>query len=256
MRIALLSDVHGNPLALDAVLADIQAQGGAEAGWLLGDYAAIGPDPIGALERVAKLPNAHFIRGNTDRYLATSVRPGPTLEAAQAKPHLLPAMIELAQSFSWTQGVVTVTGWLEWLAALPLEMRFTLPGGMRVLCVHASPGTDDGDGMQPVMSDAELGEVFASADADLVFVGHTHWPQDRMVNEMRIVNPGSVSNQFPPDLRASYVLLTADETGYRLEHRRVDYDHEAVIAACERVRFPGGPYVTRFMRGENLPPWA
>src|SRR5947207_15407140 len=55
MRIALLSDIHGNPLALDAVLTDIEAQGGVDTYWLLGDFSSLGYDPVGVLERVTKL---------------------------------------------------------------------------------------------------------------------------------------------------------------------------------------------------------
>ena len=61
-RIALLADIHGNSLALDAVLAHIQAQGGVDDYWVLGDLCAIGYDPVGVLERLSALPNAIFIR--------------------------------------------------------------------------------------------------------------------------------------------------------------------------------------------------
>jgi hypothetical protein len=144
---------------------------------------------------------------------------------------------------------------MDWLAALPLDQRLVLPDGSRLLGVHASPGTDDGVGMRPTMSDAELAALLGDCQADLVFVGHTHWPQDRQVNGVRMVNPGSVSNPFPPDLRASYILLEADEHGYRLEHRRVDYNHEAVIEELQRTRHPGADYIVRFMRGQNKPDW-
>ena len=82
MRIALLSDIHGNPLALDAVLADIAAQGGVDTYWVLGDFSSLGYDPVGVLERVTALPNASFTRGNHDRYTVTGERPGPMLEQA------------------------------------------------------------------------------------------------------------------------------------------------------------------------------
>jgi hypothetical protein len=75
------------------------------------------------------------------------------------------------------------------------------------------------------------------------------------VGEVRLVNLGSVSNPFPPDLRASYVPLEADASGYRLEHRRLDYDRQAVITAVQRQRHPAAKYITRFMRGENRPGW-
>ena len=123
MRIALLSDIHGNSIALDAVLADIQAQGGADDYWFLGDYAAIGFDPIGVLERIAGLPNTLFIRGNTEHYVVTGQHPPPTAEQVQANPRLLIKFTEVTNSFAWTQGAVTIGGWFDWLEALPLEQR-------------------------------------------------------------------------------------------------------------------------------------
>ena len=62
MRIALISDIHGNLLALEAVLADIAAQGGVDAYWILGDFSSLGYDPVGVLERVTQLQNALFSR--------------------------------------------------------------------------------------------------------------------------------------------------------------------------------------------------
>ena len=156
MRLALFSDIHGNPIALDAVLEDIRAQGGVDGYWVLGDLAAIGFDPVAALERLVALPNVRFVRGNTDRYVVTGERPGPTLEEVRADPHLVPQVVEVAQSFAWTQGYVAATGWLDWLAGLALEQRLTLLDGTRLLGVHAAPGADDGRGVQPQLSDAEL----------------------------------------------------------------------------------------------------
>ena len=63
MRLAVLSDIHGNPLALDAALSDVQSLGEIDAYWLLGDFAGLGYDPVTPLEKVAALPHASFIRG-------------------------------------------------------------------------------------------------------------------------------------------------------------------------------------------------
>jgi predicted phosphodiesterase len=75
MRLAILSDIHGNPIALNAVLADIQIQGEIDAYWILGDFSAIGYDPVTPLQQVVKLPNVRFVRGNTDRYVVTGEIP-------------------------------------------------------------------------------------------------------------------------------------------------------------------------------------
>jgi predicted phosphodiesterase len=255
MRIALISDIHGNPLALEAVLADIAAQGGVDTYWLLGDFSSLGYDPIGVLERVTQLPNAFFSRGNHDRYTVTGERPGPTVEQAQAKPRLVPLLLDMAANLAWTQGHIRASGWWDWFVQLPLELRLTLPDGTRMLGVHAAPGLDDGPGIIPFLSDDELRALLAPADADLVIVGHTHVPLDRTIDAVRVVNIGSVSNPMRARLEASYALLEADSNGYHVQLHYVDYDHQAVIEALQRVKHPTVDFLAKFMRGELLPPW-
>jgi putative phosphoesterase len=255
MRLAVLSDIHGNPIALEAVLADVAAAGGVDAYWVLGDFSAIGYDPVTPLERVSGLPAASFVRGNTDDYLVTGQRPAPTAEEVARVPSLAARFGEVAASFAWTAGYLAGRGWLPWLAELPLEQRLTLPDGTRLLGVHAAPGTAHGDGIRPTHSDDQLAELVSGAEADLVLVGHTHWALDRTVYDVRVVNLGSLSNPLAPDLRASYALIEADGAGYRLEQRRVDYDHEAVIAALEAVGHPAPALIVRYQRGEQRPPW-
>jgi len=78
-RIAILVDIHGNSIALDSVLADIESNGGVNEYWFLGDYVSIGFNPIGVLERITSIENASFIRGNTDRYILDNSLPWPNL---------------------------------------------------------------------------------------------------------------------------------------------------------------------------------
>lgn len=246
MRIAIMSDIHGVVVALDAVLKDINRQGGVDEYWLLGDLVEAGPNPVAVLERIVELPNAHCIRGNTDRYVAIG---GPERFFEAGDP---PAIsVEAAGAIAWTQGAVTQAGWLEWLSDLPLEIATTLPDGTKVLAVHAAPGRDTGLGIKVGLTEAELAVVLGDCDADLIFGGHHHRPVDVMVAGKRVVNVGSVSIPFPPDLRASYVLLEADHSGYQIEHCRIDYDREAVIAEIERLRLPGARYSIAHLRGER-----
>jgi predicted phosphodiesterase len=251
MRLAILSDIHGNPLALDAVLADIQSQGEVDAYWVLGDFSANGYDPVTPLEKVTALPHASFTRGNTERYVVTEdlpVQPERVLE----DPSLMPTVIEVLRSFAWTRGYLSATGWLDWVANLPLEVRLILPDGTRLLGVHASPGRDDGPGIQPKHSDDTLEQRLAGCEADLVIVGHTHVPLDRQVGSIRVINLGSISNPITLGMQAIYGLLDADEHGYTIQLRRVDYDHEAVIRAIEQSRHPTTSYLIGFMRGERV----
>ena len=250
MRLAVLSDLHGNPIALEAVLTDLQAQGTIDAYWLLGDFAAIGYDPVTPLARVQSLPKVRCVRGNTDRYAVTGDLPLRE-EQVRADPTLLTQYIETAQGFAWTRGYLTASGWFEWLAHLPVEQRLRLPDGTRLLAVHASPGRDDGHGILAEHSDAEVEELLAGCQADLVLVGHTHRALDRQVGGIRVVNPGSISNPVPAGGPARYVLVEADLEGYTIVQREVAYDHDAVIQAIEAVHHPSPAYLSQFMRTQN-----
>jgi len=161
----------------------------------------------------------------------------------------------MANSFSWTQGYVTAGGWFYWLEALPLQQRRALPDGSRLLAVHAAPGTDDGPGVTPERGDTELHRLVADSDADLVFVGHTHWPLDQTAGRVRIVNVGSVSNPWAPDLRASYALVEAGPSRWSMDLRRVDYDRQAVIDAIHGAHHPTPGFLTGWFRGDYRPPW-
>lgn len=252
MRIALLSDIHGNNVALDAVLKDIQTNGGVDTYWVLGDLVAIGPAPVKVLERLSQLPNARFVRGNTDRYVCTGDRPPPTLEQVSANIDLLPQRIELEGDFAWTQGAVTIAGWLEWLKNLPLDFEEILPDGTRVLCVHASPNLDDGEGIRLNTPASRIEELVASCDADMICVGHTHLPFNMRSNGKYIINPGCVSNSIDGDVRASYALIDANEHGLWVEHYRVEYDYLSVIDTLRRIQHPAAEFITRRLRGQVI----
>jgi predicted phosphodiesterase len=256
MRIALLSDIHGNSIALNAVLADIETQGGVDTFWILGDFSALGYDPVGVLERVTTLPNVFFLRGNHDRYTVTGERPGPTLEQAQTNPKLVPLLLAMGTNLAWTQGHILASGWWNWFEQLPLELRLTLPDGTRLLGVHAAPGLDDGIGITPLLSDDELRGLLAPAGADLVIVGHTHVPLDRTIDHVRVFNLGSISNPMRPRVAASYAILEANESGHNLQLRYVDYDRQAAIGELQRVKHPTVDFLTKFIQGEITPPWA
>jgi predicted phosphodiesterase len=254
MRIALLSDIHGNATALEAVLANVAQAGGVDEYWVLGDLVALGPEPVAVLERLVALPRARFIRGNTDRYLVTGERPPPTAEQVASDPGLLPRYAEVAATFAWTQGALVAGGWLDWLRALPTELRLTFPNGTRLLGVHSTPHADDDTGFLPSLSEAEMRALLAGCDAELIVAGHTHLALKRqMAGGVVVVNLGSVSNPLPPDLRASYGLLEANEDGFELGLHQAEYDREAVIARLQRQGHPGADFIIRHLRGEHNP---
>jgi predicted phosphodiesterase len=241
MRLAVLSDVHGNPIALDAVLADIEERGGVDGYWVLGDLVAQGYDPAGVLQRLDALPNIRCVRGNTDRYTITGDRAWPSIAESQADPGQVQLLVGVAQGFAWTHGYLAATGWIDWLAALPVEQRLTLPDGTRLLGVHAAPGSDDGPGVEVGVSDDDLRAMVRGCEADLVCVGHCHAPLERWTGQVHVVNVASVSNPPRHDRRAAYALLEADASGYQLALQRVPYDTEAVIRAIRAHHFFPNP---------------
>jgi len=251
MRIGLLSDIHGNTHALQAVLSDIDAQGGVDAYWILGDLAKLGPDPAGTLDRLRTLENTFFVRGNTDHYIVSGTMPGPSREEVAADPGLLPRFEIVARQTGWTQGIVTAAGHFEWLEALPVEQGLVLPDGSRLLGVHASPGTFTGPGFKPGMIDSEMEGLLQGCQADIVCVGHTHRPMNQMVGEVRVVNLGCVSMHPRGYSRlASYVLIDANRDGYRVRHHSVDYDRDAAIELVRRTRYPNGRFIIDGILGE------
>jgi len=251
VKLGVASDIHGNRIALEAVVADGRARG-VDRWWALGDLVAIGPDPVGTLELLANLPNLAVTSGNTERYVLTGDRPPPRAEDVLADPGLLGLYTAVEGSFAWTRGALSANRWHEWLDALPLEVRAELDDGTRLLGVHASPGRDDGDGITPHRPDDDMRAALAGADAEVVLAGHTHQPTERSVDGIRAVNGGSVSNPITDDLRASYVIVHADRHGHRLEHRRVSYDREAFLRCVERSGHPEQDYIASFQRGEQF----
>jgi hypothetical protein len=151
-------------------------------------------------------------------------------------------------SFSWTREAMSGDD-LEWLATLPSEQRATLADGTRILGVHASPRSDDGVGITPDVPQAELAALFGDADADVICGGHTHQPTDRRIGATRAINLGSVSNPVTSDLRATYVVIDNDRNGHRIEHRRVSYDHAAVLERLGRSDHPEAEYLASFQQG-------
>ena len=266
MRLAIFSDVHGNPIALEAVLADIRARGGADQYLILGDLAVAGHDPAGTLQRLSEIPHARFVRGNTEAWL-TAGEPAPTLRELRGRPEELPGYLTLAVILAWSHGHLAATGWLPWIAQLPVDERLTLPNGMRLLASHAAPGKDGSESgpprpaLHPAQTEEEARAQTASCEADIVCVGHTHAVLDRTIEDengrpVRILNCGSVSNPLAPDLRASYIILESNgSSAIEVEFHRVEYDIPAVLEALRTSGHPTAESLAENFHGKRIPPW-
>jgi diadenosine tetraphosphatase ApaH/serine/threonine PP2A family protein phosphatase len=232
MKVAVLSDIHANLEALEAVLADAREQG-AEAWWCLGDIVGYGADPDAVVEGVRAL-GGKTVAGNHDWAACglVSTRQFNRQAAAAAQ---------------WTAETMRPEN-LEWLKRLPLVER--VDGS---LLVHATPSEPAAWHYCMIVEDA-LDEMETYREA-LCLIGHSHVPgaferhddevrytraEEMVLREGRqyLVNVGSVGQPRDGDKRAAYLLFDTEE--HRLRHVRVAYD----IAGAQRKILAAG-----------LPPW-
>ena len=251
MRIAVLADIHGNLPALDAVLAHLEAQGGAEEIWVLGDLAVFCPYPVQVLERLTALPKARFLQGNTDRYLVTGRRPSQIAAEDESQWKRMPALLEQRDAnFCWTVEQLSYK-WYSFLGELPFRQGMDNSGYGSVLAVHASPVGDE-VGIWEDTADSDLRDVLASTDARLLLCGHTHHQLERWLGEVRVVNGGSVGLPLDGDQCAAYAILDFVGDECQVAFHRVAYDVEEVIARLEELEHPALEWVgTRLRLGAH-----
>jgi diadenosine tetraphosphatase ApaH/serine/threonine PP2A family protein phosphatase len=252
VRLAALSDIHGNNLALQAVLEDIEKKGGADQIVVCGDLFVYCADPVGVLEWVQNQPNLACLLGNTDRYLLEK-RPF-NLEDKEGWQK------EILACFPWTEERIGAEG-LQFLRGLPKRWQFNRSDGSSILFVHGSPRDDEEgiylDGEKGIYfdePDVEEGMALAGAEADLVVCGHTHLPFVTLTaGGRRVLNLGSVGLPFDGDPRACYAMIEWGE-GFNIEIRRVVYDIEEAVRQVWAVELPGAAItVDNIVRAE---PWA
>jgi predicted phosphodiesterase len=228
MRIALLSDVHSNLPALDAVLA---AAGAVDAVWHLGDIVGYGPDPDGVVGRLREV-GALGVRGNHDAAAAG----GPEIDWFNP---------DARRAMEWTRGVIADET-RDWLVALP--ERRTESG---CAFVHGSPREPL---WEYVTSVGVARDNFRVLEASIGLHGHTHvpvaWVEDGKRFEIDgrrvLVNPGSVGQPRDGDPDASFAILDL-EAGVVTWHRAA-YDVRAVQAAMREAGLPAS-LVTRLTTG-------
>lgn len=228
-KLAVLADIHGNSIALRAVMSDLARQGGADAIIILGDLAVFGPDPVGVLNLLRQLGSAFYVRGNTDRYLVEGNYPD--------RPKSKDWQSQVLDSFPWTARALGRSG-LNFLASLSARQLLRLSPRHTILAVHGSPRSDE-EGIRPDTPVAELVPMINGQAYNLLLCGHTHLPCDRMVAGRRVVNVGSVGLPFDGDPRASYALVNLRPGGeYFLQFRRVSYDVEQVVRQLMAFNHP------------------
>ncbi len=247
--LAILADIHGNSIALQAVFDDLDAQGGADHLIVLGDLAVFGPDPVGVLTLLKERGSIFQVGGNTDRYLVEERY--PTGSGKQSWES------QVSASFPWTADQLGQEG-LQFLAYLPRRQLLRFSKEHLVMAVHGSPRSDE-ENIRPDTPDEELKRMMVGGlSYNLLLCAHTHIPLHRVVAGRHVMNVGSVGLPFDGDPTASYALVHLRAGGdYHIEFRRVVYDIEAVVSQLVSVGHPAAEVQTHHLRtarslSENL----
>lgn len=224
MDLAIVSDIHGNLTALEAVIADLERRS-VDRVVHGGDLALAGGQGAEVVDRVRELGWAG-IAGNTDELLW---RPEAHDEQLEAAPQLAPLLALLFGEYAPATREALGAERLAWLRELPSEHH-----GDELALVHASP-QNLWRAPRADASDEELDQAYGRYDAHLVVYGHIHVPYIRGLGHgLTVANSGSVGSPFDGDPRASY-LLVRDGTP---ELVRVEYDVDAEVAALRASGYP------------------
>jgi putative phosphoesterase len=221
LRIAILSDIHGNLLALDSVMTDVERQSPDQI-WCAGDLAWGGPwgDECIARVREAGWPT---VKGNTDIWVTGDPQ---TVDSPEERA----ALEAMAAQHNISKDDAT------WLLNLPLGHS----GAGSVLMVHGTPASP----FTAPTPDAPAGEFEPYRDqAKIVIFGHVHQAYTRrLADGTLVINAGSVGAPLDGP-SACYLLLDLDGPDVSIRHRRVDFDRRAVLAEARRTPAPMGEWL-------------
>lgn len=233
MKIAIISDIHGNIDALNSVLADIKNENCNKI-FCLGDIAMAGPQPKEAIAKIKSLMSTsdfHIIQGNTDKMLSEF--------SFDIYNEIIKTSTVMASAYLADSKLLSNEE-KDFLKNLQKEEEINL-FGIKILLVHGSPRKNN-ENIFPNLSIEEVEEIIKDTDANLIFCGHTHMPCGYQTNtEQTVVNVGSVGRPFSEEPKACYVILDIDETTsiYTIKHKLIKYNVEHASEILRKRNFEG-----------------
>lgn len=244
VRVAVLSDVHGNVTALEAVRAALRKER-PDVVMIAGDLVLNGHDPAGTVAQVREMETegALIVAGNTDIAVADA-------DYAAAFPWLpegIPAAMQAAAE--WAHDALDDEA-LAWLRRLPSERRLRV-GETMLLLTHASPGSMTA-GLGADVDAASILERLSRTDARVICCGHTHLPAVTEFGWKVIVNDGSAGYVFDGEPTASWALVTLNGEAIQTEIRRTEFDVMAAANAISARGLPGDVYRAATVRTGKL----
>ena len=227
MRIAIISDIHGNLSALDAVLADLRSRP-VDATYCLGDLVGYAAHPNEVTERI-RAEGIPTIMGNYDDGVGFDRD-----ECGCAYTNPVDKTLG-DQSLAWTKATVTADN-KAYLRTLVSKIRLEATG-KRVLLVHGSPRRIN-EYLFEDRPTSSFQRLAASSHADIIVFGHTHKPYTKLVDDVLFVNAGSVGKPKDGDWRACYIMLDLSNRADPVEFIRVPYDVASETAAIRATDLP------------------
>lgn len=241
MKIAIISDIHGNLDALESVLVDIASED-CQKIFCLGDIAMAGPEPSETIHKIHALMQSkdfHIIQGNTDNML--SVFSFDTYNAI-LNTNTVMGSAYLADSKLLTKEEK------DFLKNLPEKEEINL-FGIKILLVHGSPRKNN-ENIYPNLPIEEVEEMIADTDANIIFCGHTHMPCGYQTNtEQTIVNVGSIGRPFSETPDSCYAIMDINEkdSTYTIKHKFVKYNVVEASKKIEKRGFEGADKLAKML---------
>ena len=236
MKIAVISDIHGNMQALDSVLKDVKSQECKKI-LCLGDLALAGPQPDKVIDFIKEQKDWEIIQGNTDKLIGDFNH--ALADELKSKFKIMGNALEYDVN-SLTQEQK------EYLRNLPAQKTLMIEG-VKILAVHGSPRRNNED-ILPDRPIAEIDEIFKDVDADLIFCGHTHIPCGyQTTHKQTVVNAGSVGRPMTEDAKPCYVVAEIKNGKFSVEHRFVDYDRNLAAELLMQRGFKGSGEIAEML---------
>jgi predicted phosphodiesterase len=244
-RVAVLSDIHGNAVALEAVRAAIHAAR-PDVVAVAGDLVLYGPEPAAVVDALREMESdgAMVISGNTDVAVADFDYAAAFPWMTDGVPDTFRAAAEWAHDALGDERVA-------WLRRLPYERRVHTEDGTMVLVCHASPGSQVA-GFDQVLETTVTVERAARTEARVIVCGHTHLPEVRDLGWKLIVNDGSAGYIFDGEPTASWAMLDLVGGEVTAEIKRTKFDELSVADAISERGLPGDVYRAATVRTGKL----
>lgn len=225
MKIAVLSDIHGNLIALNAVLSDINKLG-INKFIIAGDHIIDCPHHNEVLEKVRNL-NGYVIKGNREKYII-NYHKGVHKEWSKHKQ---------MEATVWTYNTMDEDN-LKYIDQLPEQLNISLPQMDAIRVVHGSP-FGISEPLFPDKHPERIESVLKGIKESVLICGHTHESWSKAVHNKLIVNPGSVGVPFNKNKYAEYAVLTWEDNQWIVSHHQVKYD----LKELEQTFYEGGLFL-------------